>query len=90
MTNPTPSEFDAKLDDALDNFDVELSKGAQADAAQAYREAKQAIRAAVREMVPKPYSETGVGEGAYFDDRKQGWNAAIAEMLAGIGGKADE
>jgi hypothetical protein len=49
------------------------------------KEAKQAIRAAVREIVPK--KRTIDNDHEYIDNTfNKGRNAAIAEMLAGMGG----
>jgi hypothetical protein len=87
MTNPTPSEFDAKLKDGIalgiyGRFYINLNP----DQFEAVNKAVANSRAAVREIVPK--KRTIDNDHEYIDNTfNKGRNAAIAEMLAGIGGK---
>jgi hypothetical protein len=82
MTNPTPSEFDAKLKDAI-AYEIWNVRYVALDK-QARREidrAVAAIRAAVREIVPK--KRTIDNDHEYIDNTfNKGRNAAIAEMWA--------
>lgn len=43
-----------------------------------------AHRKAMTQALPERFSETGPGEPAYFDDRKQGWNAALDAVRANM------
>jgi hypothetical protein len=96
MTNPTPSEFDAKLDGILGHIEIRTCGNPYCDAKiYTLKEAKQTIRAAVREVVPKkhkerPYKFFSGGYESELAAYVDGFNNAIAEVLAGIGVKDNE
>lgn len=82
------------LDEILDNFDMELSKMAQANVPKAYREAKSAIIAAHHQDIEEAVREARIDEiHKMFDihgkDTNHGWNGTytvrsyhVADRLA--------